>query len=204
MENRKPELFVIAGPNGAGKTTVTKTLLEHEWATDSLYINPDDVALSKFGDWNSADAVLKAAEYCQELRYKALDEGVNIVFETVMSSQEKMDYIRLAKSKGYFVRLFFICTSSPEINASRIATRYMNGGHTVPIDKIVSRYYKALRNLSILIKEVDRCYLYDNSVEGDDAKLLFRTDNGTVVKKYVDEFPMWALDVYSVLMSNQD
>lgn len=198
-ENKKPELIIIAGPNGSGKTTVTQTLLKHEWAQDALYINPDDVAQQKFGDWNSNDAVIKAAQFCQELRYQSIEKQINIVFETVMSSQEKIDYIRYAKEKGYFIRLFFVCTDAPEINAARIAKRYMDGGHCVPIEKIVSRYYKALNNLNIIFKEVDRCYFYDNSVNNEMAKILFRTENGRLAKQYASTIPDWAKPVFSHL-----
>lgn len=62
MMNRKPTLCVVAGPNGSGKTTTTIQLLNNEWAADSLYINPDNIAQETFGDWNSPETVFKAAE----------------------------------------------------------------------------------------------------------------------------------------------
>ena len=49
----KPILIVIAGPNGSGKTTITSRLLKSEWLEDAVYINPDNVAQEKFGEWNS-------------------------------------------------------------------------------------------------------------------------------------------------------
>ena len=58
----KPILIVIAGPNGSGKTTITSRLLKSEWLEDAVYINPDNVAQEKFGDWNSPEAVINAAE----------------------------------------------------------------------------------------------------------------------------------------------
>ena len=58
----RPVLCVVAGPNGSGKTSTTEKLLANEWAADSVYINPDNIALEQFGDWNSQDAVLKAAK----------------------------------------------------------------------------------------------------------------------------------------------
>ena len=67
-EHRKPELIIIAGPNGSGKTSVTKKFLHHEWAAGTLYINPDEIANDIFGDWNSREAVIKAANYSSELR----------------------------------------------------------------------------------------------------------------------------------------
>ena len=57
----RPVLIVIAGPNGSGKTTITSKILRHEWLEDALYINPDQVAQERFGDWNSPEAVMQAA-----------------------------------------------------------------------------------------------------------------------------------------------
>ena len=59
MTKLRPTLCVVAGPNGSGKTTTTIQLLNNEWATDSLYINPDNIAEEAFGDWNSPEAVLR-------------------------------------------------------------------------------------------------------------------------------------------------
>ena len=69
----KPVLCVVAGPNGSGKTSTTIQLLSNEWTESCLYINPDNIAQEKFGDWNSSEAVLKAARYSTELRYKCLE-----------------------------------------------------------------------------------------------------------------------------------
>ena len=55
MTEKKPTLCVVAGPNGSGKTTTTVQLLNNEWAADSLYINPDNIAQEMFGDWRMVD-----------------------------------------------------------------------------------------------------------------------------------------------------
>jgi predicted ABC-type ATPase len=47
-----PALLVIAGPNGAGKTTVTVKLRSERWSDNVEYLNPDDIARDRFGDWN--------------------------------------------------------------------------------------------------------------------------------------------------------
>ena len=60
VKQHRPVLIVIAGPNGSGKTTITSKILKHEWLEGALYINPDQVAQDKFGDWNSPEAVLQA------------------------------------------------------------------------------------------------------------------------------------------------
>lgn len=140
----------------------------------------------------------KAANYCDELREKCLAESQNIIFETVLSSTGKIEFILRAKKKGYFIRFFFVCTNSPTINASRIANRVLRGGHDVPITKIISRYSKSIANGFYLSSEVDRSYFYDNSLEDKEPKLLFRAKNGKISKEYRKIAP-WAVPILEKL-----
>ena len=105
---------------------------------------------------------------------------------------DKVDYILRAKEAGFFIRLFFVSTESPTINAKRVAQRVLDGGHDVPIPKIISRYDKSIANCKILSAIVDRLYVYDNSIEDAEARLLFRLSKGELVKRYVEELPNWA------------
>lgn len=187
----KPELVIIAGPNGSGKTSVTRRFLHHEWAQGTTYINPDEVAQQKFGDWNSRENVFKAAVYCAEWREQCLREKKSFVFETVMSADDKIDFILRAKQAGYFIRIFFIATTSPTINAARIAGRVIEGGHDVPISKIISRYSKSIENCHFISDKVDRLYVYDNSIDGKEAELQFRLVDGKLKKKYVESIAEW-------------
>lgn len=195
MYEKKPVLIIVAGPNGSGKTTVTSKILRHQWLENSVYINPDNVAQEQFGDWNSAEAVLKAAQYCEEWREKCLKEKQSLIFETVFSSDGKVDFINRAIEAGFFVRLFFVCTTSPALNAARIANRVMKGGHDVPITKIISRYQKSILNCKYIKQRIDRLYLYDNSVENAEAQLLIRYADGKVAKRYVEQLPEWARQI---------
>ena len=191
----RPVLIVIAGPNGSVKTSVTSKILHHEWLEDSEYINPDNVARDIFGNWNNRDAVLNAANYCNDWRERCLAEHKSHIFETVMSAPDKVDYIIRAKEAGFFIRLFFVSTVSPTINAKRVAQRVLDGGHDVPIPKIISRYDKSIANCKIVSEVVDRLYVYDNSIEDAEARLLFRLNNGDLTKQYIDDLPDWALTI---------
>lgn len=193
----KPELIIIAGPNGSGKTSITQKFLHHEWAEGTTYINPDQIAKDIFGDWNNEEAVLKAANYCSELRERCLAEKKSFVFETVFSAQDKIDFVLRAKEAGFFIRIFFISTSNPAINASRIAKRVMEGGHDVPITKIISRYNKSIQNCKIVSSIIDRLYVYDNSIDNADARPLFRLTNGEIAKQYTKKIPEWAQTLFS-------
>lgn len=192
MEEKRPTLCIVAGPNGSGKTSTTMQLLHYEWTENSLYINPDNIAQEQFGDWNSPVAVMKAAELATKMRYECLEKRKDFVFETVFSSDEKLDFVRKVKENNFFIRVFFVCTESPEINVRRITQRYLNGGHEVPISKVVSRYYRSLLNMGKALSLVDRAYVYDNSVENQMPQLLFRAVEGSFYKQYVEELPEWA------------
>jgi len=196
--NQRPALIVVAGPNGSGKTTITEKLLRHEWMNGCEYINPDAIARDKFGDWNSPEAVIKAANFASELRYSCLKEQKSLAFETVFSTSEKIDFIKQAIACGYFIRLFFVCTDDPAINAMRVARRVMAGGHDVPIQKIISRYYKSIENSALSLKFVDRAYFYDNTEENHDPILLFRASEGKLAKLY-NPVREWAKEILESL-----
>lgn len=196
---RKPVLIIIAGPNGSGKTSTTRLVIKHEWAESCEYINPDEIAQSKFGDWNDPNAVRQAVEYCEEWREQLLQDHKDFIFETVLSSDAKVDFLKRAKDEGYFIRMFFICTETPAINAARIAKRVMEGGHDVPINKIISRYEKAIVNAIRVTRFADRVYIYDNSIDNQDAQLLFRTADGHFAKQYTSSIPQWASKILNQL-----
>jgi predicted ABC-type ATPase len=195
----KPVLIVIAGPNGSGKTTITSKILRHEWLEGAVYINPDIVAQEKFGDWNSMDAVKQSVEYCEELRERCLRDHQSLIFETVLSAEDKIDFIKRAKEAGFFIRLFFVSTEHPSVNASRIARRVMKGGHDVPISKIVSRYYKSIVNCFKASKYADRTYVYDNTAENTEAQILFRMIDGKLAKQYLSELPKWSEPILGIM-----
>ena len=194
----KPKLVIIAGPNGSGKTSVTGKILEHEWIDGCVYINPDNIARDEFGDWNSPEAVMKAAYRAEEIREKCLKNKQGILFETVQSADDKISFIERAKDAGYFVRLFFVGTDSPIINAAHIAGRVMDGGHDVPISKIISRYSKSIANCAKLSTIVDRLYVYVNSENFANPKLLFRASYGNIEKTYKD-INAWSLNIFQAL-----
>lgn len=198
MTDSRPVLLVIAGPNGSGKTTITSRLRAERWSDGAEYLNPDEIARDRFGDWNAPEAVRSAANYAAQRREALLAARAGIAFETVLSAPDKLDFLERAKGAGYFIRAFFVGTIDARINAARVAGRVMGGGHTVPIEKIVSRYTKSIANLSAVFEIADRVYVYDNSVDGRDAELCVRVHEGQLRKVY-RPLPQWIEDAVASL-----
>ena len=188
---KKPILIVIAGPNGSGKTSITIKILHHEWVKECVYINPVNIAKEKFGDWNNPQAIIDAANLSKEIRQNCVENFQSLIFETVLSASDKIDFILDAKKRGYFIRIFFVGTDTPSINASRIAQRVMEGGHDVPITKIISRYSKSIANCAVCAKIADRLYVYDNSIDFEEPILLFKITDGNTAKVY-NKINKWA------------
>ena len=197
-EMQRPQLIIVAGPNGSGKTTITEKLLRHEWMEGCVYINPDFIAQQEFGDWNSPEAVVKAANRAKEMREECLTNTTSMAIETVFSTPEKVDFVQRAKIAGFFIRLFFVCTNDPSINAQRVALRVMEGGHDVPIPKIISRYYRSIANCVEVVPLIDRVYFNDNSKTNADPLLMFRVTSGKIAKIYTDLVP-WAQNITNLL-----
>jgi predicted ABC-type ATPase len=202
-EIQKPRLIIVAGPNGSGKTTITEKLLRHEWMESCVYINPDIIAEEDFGDWNSQEAILKAANRAKEIREDCLNQRIDMAFETVFSSPEKLNFVKRAKDAGFFIRLFFICTDSPSINAGRVTMRVIKGGHDVPIPKIIARYYRSIVNCFNVIQLLDRMYFYDNTPTDTDPALMFRINNGKIAKIYSQIAP-WAENIADSVMDKKE
>lgn len=106
------------------------------------------------------------------LRKKLLEHKKRFSFETVFSHKSKLDIMREAKAKGYKVYLYFVSTTSPEINKYRVLKRVKDGGHNVDPAKIESRYYRSLDLLNEAAQCTYQTFFWDNSGE-DKEPVLF-------------------------------
>ena len=80
-----------------------------------------------------------------------------------------MSFVRDAKKQGYKVTLLYFWLTSPEFAIERVAKRVEKGGHDIPTDVIVRRYYRGIHNLiNLYIPICDNWYVVDNrdSVRG--------------------------------------
>lgn len=135
------------------------------------------------------------------LRKKLLRSSKRFSFETVFSHHSKLAIMQEAVNAGYKVYLYFVSTESPEVNKFRVLARVKKGGHPVPEEKIVSRYYRALDLLYQAAQLSYQCYFFDNSEEGKDFKMFahFKQIAGKKDWDDIDEdnVPNWFRIYYS-------
>ena len=68
------------------------------------------------------------ASVCADfIRKKLIKKRVSFTFETVMSSTDKIELLKLAKKSGYKTYLYFVSTSDPLINIYRVRNRVKIG-----------------------------------------------------------------------------
>jgi len=122
------------------------------------------------------------------LRNKLLDQDQTFSFETVMSHDSKIEFLRTAKEKGFTTYLYFICTQDPKINIQRISNRVEKGGHDVNTKKAYDRYFRSLGLLFNAFILADRAFVIDSSNKSREV-VLEKNQNQILVLK--DIIPEW-------------
>lgn len=128
----------------------------------------DEAALLRFNDDKLSFFAVSVNAYFASvaadfIRQKLLEARVSFTFETVMSSPDKVAFLHKAQQFGYRTYLYYVATEDPDINISRVRYRVKMGGHPVPEDKILSRYFRSLDLLREAIRYSNRAYIFDNS-----------------------------------------
>jgi len=134
------EIIMFAGPNGSGKSTLINDFLYNPKHQGLLYVCPDAFFPLLYPNPPTDHEEYKKCyittmELAEKIRTTLIDEGRDFVFETVFSTNEKIDFLKNARSKGFSIFANFVTTSSPDININRVAKRVKDGGHDVPIKK---------------------------------------------------------------------
>jgi len=130
------------------------------------------------------------ASICADfIRSQLLKSKISFTFETVMSSKDKVDFLKKAQEAGYRTYLYFIATQDPIVNISRVNNRVKLGGHSVPEDKIVSRYYRSLELLSEAVKYSNRAYIFDNSSK--EKSWIAQINNAKEFESKSDTITQW-------------
>jgi predicted ABC-type ATPase len=153
---------------------------------DTHELRYNDGKLSFFNVEVNAYFASVAADF---IRHKLIECSKSFTFETVMSFSDKIELLRRAQSRGYRTYLYYVATEDPAINISRVRHRVKMGGHSVPEDKIVSRYQRSLDLLVEAIQFTNRAYIFDNSTY--EHIWLAEITDGHLLEMKTDHVPAW-------------
>lgn len=156
---RHKTLYIIAGCNGAGKTTASLSFLP-DILDCTQWINADEIAkgLSFF---HPESVAVAAGRLMLQRIQELLARGETFAIETTLATKSYHKLVAQAHELGYKVELLFFFLPSPECAIKRVAHRVRNGGHNIPRDVIIRRYYAGIRNLhKIYAPIVDKWTVY--------------------------------------------
>lgn len=167
------KILMIAGPNGAGKTTMTLELIR---SCSMLYefINADEIARG-LAPKHPESMALTASKLMIKRLNELLDADQSFAFETTASGTNYVRHLKSAKAKGHEISLTFLWLSKPEEAVKRVAQRVKQGGHYVPGDSVIRRYYSGIKNLVMYyLPLADEAFILDNSSEESSRRLIAR------------------------------
>ncbi len=157
-----PKLYIVSGCNGSGKTTASYSLLP-EMLECTQFVNSDEFAKG-LSPYEPEKVPLQASRYMlMKIKYlfrKRKDFGI----ETTLATRTLLKMVRKAQEEGYFVTVIYFWLESPEKAMERVKARVAKGGHNIPVETIIRRYYTGLKYLfNDYMKICDRWILADNS-----------------------------------------
>lgn len=127
------------------------------------FVNADEIAkgLSPF---QPQTVSFHAGRIMLERINELLDQNVDFAIETTLTTISYKKTIELAKTRGYAITLLFFWLNSVNLAIERVKTRVMEGGHNIPEDVIIRRYYKGIVNLiNVFVNLCDYWLVIDNS-----------------------------------------
>lgn len=139
MKNNKL-LYIIAGANGSGKSTLAEVLLKEKKLE---FLNADEIAKEI-----APDAINSVPISAGKIYFQRLDEyfrnNKSFAVESTLSGNNIVRIINKARKQNYKIILVYSFLQSCTICIERVKKRVENGGHNVPDEDIIRRYYKSV------------------------------------------------------------
>ncbi len=197
----QPVFYLLAGPNGAGKSSLYRAAVaEGLIPADAEFVNADLHEAAHLQHITDAQARSEQArQWADGRRANLLRSGQSFVSETVFSHESKLALIDEARQSGFAVVLLVVCLDDPQRLLARVRQRVQEGGHDVPAERILTRYPRTIRNLTLAVRQADLALLYDSGGPIDqhivNMPVRVAVCRGPDTKILVAALPGWAATV---------
>jgi predicted ABC-type ATPase len=156
------DIVLLGGPNGAGKTTAARVLIPEYFKLRS-FMNADEIARDISPHNVEAAALAAGREMIERMRAK-VRAGESFAIETTCAGKSYIRFLEQCKQDGWRIMLLYFWLSSPETAVARVAQRVSAGGHNIPTDVIMRRYYAGLANMrNLYLPLAHEAKIYDNA-----------------------------------------
>ena len=158
-------VMIIAGPNGSGKTTFVAEYLRDSEISE--YISADAIAEKLVSRPEDLDNVkIQAGRLFFQEIHRLIDADQDFIVEVTLSGKGFARIISRLKRAGYTITIVFIFLKSAETCVARVRNRVQAGGHHVPTEDVMRRFYRSKHNFWYTYRNlVDRWGLFYNSAE---------------------------------------
>ena len=154
---------MIAGPNGAGKTSAAMTLLP-DYLNIQEFVNADEIARG-LSPLNPNAAASAAGRIMKERIDHLIDNRQSFAFETTAAGTTRRLTMKKCREAGYATSIVFLYLSSPVLAIERVKLRVSQGGHDIPEQQIINRFYGGIKNFfTIYVPLADIVEIYNNSL----------------------------------------
>jgi predicted ABC-type ATPase len=158
-----PALILLAGPNGAGKSTLAPYLL-HDALGVEHFVNADEIARG-LSAYSPQTASIEAGRAFLDRMQQLSSQRVNFAVETTLAGRTLAAFVAGMREKGFKCHVAYVWPGSPEVACERVLKRVASGGHSIPRETILRRYWRSLHNFATVYCELaDSWILYHNEV----------------------------------------
>lgn len=173
-------LIIVAGANGSGKTTLSKQVMQMRQYD---FLNADEIAKEINTEVNATIQLQAGRIFFKNLN-TWLNEGRNFILESTLSGKYLTKVIEKAKQNGYEITIIYAFLESPQECIERIAIRVKNGGHHIPDEDVIRRFYRSKTNFWQHYKDiVDNWVLYFNGIQSIQEVALGKKDEFIIQDK---------------------
>jgi predicted ABC-type ATPase len=194
--SKKPLGVILAGHNGSGKSTMWRRHLSP--ALQIPLVNADRMMLSILPEPDNDGHLEPWARQLRDTNLswmrvaqkgveafvaQAILNSVPFAMETVFSHwvergdgtfASKIELIDQMRAGGYFTLLAFVGLANVSLSVGRVRGRVAEGGHSVPLDKLLERYPRTQKAISAATRVADASILVDNSLDASNAFTVSR------------------------------